>query len=428
MMPYSIEEINTCTKKLTFTFEKLDLGEQIKLSLLEKQKEVSLKGFRKGKAPLSMVEKFFRPQVESNALNKFIQNEFFKAIEEENLKVVGEPVIENMDYKEGNSIKFDAIIEIFPEFELNPMDHLEFTQESAFIDEQDVEDVKKRYLDSKAEMRVVEGDDVVLENGHFAVMNFQGIKENGDRPENMKGEEFQLQIGSGQFIPGFEDGMLGMKSGETKNIELSFPSEYHAPDLQDAKVTFEVKLLEIKHKVYPEFNDEMAKEFGHESVETFLSKTKENLLLQKEKSNKEKLHQQILEKLVEENQFDIPTSLVRQQEEHVKQDLEHNLKQQGFNETMISEYFEKWSEEVTKKAEFQVRTGLILDKLGKIFSIQATAEDFEKKLEETAKQSGLEIEQIRSFYTSNERTKQNVMYAIREEKTFDKILEKVKLV
>lgn len=423
-MAYSVESINGCTKKLVFTFDKLDLSEQIKAAVKQKQKSVNIKGFRKGKAPLDMVEKVYGPQIESDALNRFVQQELFQAVTEEKLRVVGYPNFENIKYEAGKSVSFDALVEIFPEVKLKEMKGLSFSKDAVAVTDEEVENVKKNYLNSRAEMKEVSDAKVKLAKGQFAVFNFQGEKEDGERPENMKGEEFLLEIGSGQFIPGFEDGMIGMKKGEKKDINLTFPADYHVADLKDAKVKFEVELLEIKEKAFPEFSDELAKEFGFESAADFTTKTKENLTSQKEKQASEKLNQEILEKLIAENTFDVPAALVAQQEQYLREDLTRTLKSQGFNDSMVGEYFNKWAGDLTEKATFQVKSGLILDNLANEFKVEATEADFNAKVEESAKLSGLELDQVKKYY-SDAKIKQNLMYAIREEKTFDMIKAKV---
>jgi trigger factor len=424
-MSYQVEEVNGCTKKIVFNFETLDLTTEIKNELIKKQKTVSLKGFRKGKAPLSVVEKMYRPQVENDALNSFIQNQMYEAITKEDLRVVGYPSFENMKYEPGKSVSFDAVVEIFPEVKLKDMSGLSFTKDKVEVADSDVEDMKKNYLSSKAEMTEVKDESVALDKGMFAVMNFQGERANGEKPENMKGEEFLLEIGSGQFIPGFEEQMVGMKKGENKTIEVTFPEDYQAADLQNEKVKFEIELLEIKEKNYPEFTDELAKEFGFESVDDFMEKNKANMLDQRDRQAKQKLNQEILEKLVEENSFDIPQALVAQQENHLKEDVKRTLQQQGFSEQMMAEYFDKWKGDLTEKAQFQVRSGLILDAIAKEHNVEANEEDFNAKLDEVAKTSGLELDQIKSFYSKDERMKNNLMFAIREEKTFEKVYEVV---
>jgi trigger factor len=424
-MSYTVEQINGCTKKIIFNFETLDLSTEIKNAVLEKQKTVSLKGFRKGKAPLDMVQKMYGPQIEHDALNRFINNQFIEAVEKEDIRVVGYPTFENMNYESGKSVSFDALVEIFPSVEVKEMKGLNFTRDKVEVTDADVEEVKKNYLSSKAEMKEITDEGTTLDKEMFAVMNFQGEKEDGEKPENMKGEDFLLEIGSGQFIPGFEEGMVGMKKGETKTIELTFPSDYHAEDLKDAKVKFEVELLEIKTKEFPEFTDELAKEFGFESVADFNEKNKKSMEMQKNRAADEKLHQEILEKLVEENKFDVPNAMIHQQEDYLKQDLTRNLKAQGFTDEMCDEYFSKWHDDLHTKAEFQVKSGLILDTLAKKYEVESTDADLEKKIAETAEGTGADIEQIKKYYTSNEQVKKNMMYAIREEKTFEKIKEEV---
>jgi trigger factor len=426
-MSYKVEEVNSCTKKFIFTFDNLDLSEQIKTALVRKQKDVNIKGFRKGKAPLAMVEKLYRPQVESDALNSFVQKEFFAAVDKENVKVVGYPQFDNVDYKGGDSVSFNATVEIFPEIELKDYSKLSFTKDKVEVTDEEVENMKKNYLGPKAEMKEVEDEKAKLAKGQFVVFNFEGEKEDGEKPENMKGDEYLLEIGSGQFIPGFEDAMIGMTKGEKKTIDLTFPADYHVTELQNAKVKFHTEILEIKEKIFPEFTDELAKEMGFESVADFQAKTKENLTKQKEKQAQEKLNQEILEKLIEENSFEVPMAMVAQQESYLKQDLKNNLKQQGFNDDMLGEYFEKWAGDLQAKAMFQVKSGLILDTLGKKYGVEATEADFDAKIEESAKLSGLTAEQVKEFYGKDQQMKANLMYAIREEKTFEKLAADLKI-
>lgn len=426
-MSYQVESINGCTKKIVFNFESLDLSTEIKNELIKKQKTVNLKGFRKGKAPLSVVEQMYRPQVESDALNSFIQNQLYEAITKEELQVVGSPNFENMKYDPSKSVSFDAVVEIFPEVEVSDMSGLSFSKDKVVVEDSDVEDVKKNYLNSKAEMVEVKDEGQTLDKGLFAVMNFQGEMPSGEKPENMKGEEFLLEIGSGQFIPGFEDQMVGMKKGDKKTIEVTFPENYQAVELQNELVKFEIELLEIKEKNYPDFTEELAKEFGYDSVEDFTVKNKKTIENQRDKASKQKLNQEILEKLVEQNKFDIPNSLVFQQTNHLKEDMKRTLSQQGFNDEMMKEYFEKWKDDLNEKAQFQVRSGLILDALAKEYSVESSEEDYNAKLKEVAETSGLEIDQIKGFYEKDQKMKNNLMYAIREEKTFEKIYEKVEI-
>lgn len=427
-MSYKIEDINSCTKKLLFKFDTVDLSKQVNEALKEKQKTVSLKGYRKGKAPLQTIQKLYGPQVENDALYRFVSSEFFNAIEEAGIQAIGYPRFENTKYEaEKKSVAFEATVEIMPEFEIKDFSSYKFKADPVEVTEEEVSKIKDQILNTKAEMKSIEKDGIKLENGHFAIFNFEGEKEDGEKPENMKGSDFSLEIGSNQFIPGFEEQMVGLKKGDKKTLNLTFPENYHAKDLQNAKVKFHVELLDIKEKVLPELTDELVKEYGYENIADFQEKSKKNLETQKKRTSEEKLHQEILDKLIEDNQFDVPVTMIAQQRVAIEEDLKRNLKAQGFTDDMTKTYFKKWSEDLNKKADFQVRSGLILNELAKKYSIESTEQDFENKLKEMVEGTQLTEDQVNSFYKNNEKVKKNIMYAIREEKTFDKIKSEMKI-
>ncbi len=426
-MSYSIQNLNGCTKKFTFNYEQVDLTKQIQAALVDKQRNANLKGFRKGKAPLDMVKKLFGPQVENDALSRFVSEEFYAALKKENIRAVGYPSFANTKYEGGKNVAFEATVEIVPEFELKDFSKYTFKKDDDKVGAEDIENLKKQFLGAKAELAEVTEAGATLKKGQSAVLNFEGERKDGTKPDNMKATDYMLEIGSGQFIPGFEDGMIGMKKGETKVITLNFPADYHEADLQNEPVKFKVDLLEIKERKFPELTDELAKELGYESVADFNKKSTDRLTVQKKREVQAKLQQQILEKIIEDNKFDVPQALVEDQKQSVRQDLSRTLKQQGFNDEMIGMYFERWAADVNQKAEFQVRSGLILDKLAKKFNVEATESDLDVKVEEMAAQSGMKRDDLAHFYKSNANVKRNLMYAIREEKTFEKVIAGMKV-
>jgi len=425
-MSYQIEEVNGCTKKLVFSFENVDLTNQIETALKDKQKSSNLKGFRKGKAPLNFVKQVFGAQVENDALYKFVSEEFYKAVQKEELKPVGYPAFGPTDFKE-NNVSFEATIEIFPTVTVGDYSKYSFKKDDESVSDKDIADLENQYLAPKAEMTEITDAKVKLANGMFAVFNFEGEKPDGTKPDNMKAEEFLLEIGSNQFIPGFEEGMIGLKKNDKKTIEVTFPSDYHEEDLREAKVKFHVDVLELKEKKSPELTEELAKEFGFDSIEDFKAKNSQRLTTQKKREAQTKLQEEILKKLVEDNSFDVPSALVEQQKNSVREELGGNLKQQGFNEQMVKTYFEKWEEDITQKAVFQVRSGLILDNIAKKYKVEATDADLDVKITEMAAQSGMQADEVSAYYKSNEQVKGSLMYAIREEKTFDKMIVDMKV-
>jgi len=355
-----MENVNSCAKNLVFNFEKVDLSKAIKEALIAKQASSNLRGFRKGKAPLEMVQKLFGPQVENDALYRFISDQYYQAVKKENLRAVGYPQFGNTKYESGKNVAFEVTVEIIPEIELKDYSKFTFKKDSESVSDEDFETLKKNYLSNKAEIVEVKDAGHTLKQGDFAVFNFEGEIADGSKPENMEAQEYMLEIGSGQFIPGFEDGMIGLKKGEKKDVKVTFPAEYHEESLKNAPVTFHVELLEIKTKILPDFTDELAKEFGFESVSDFTTKNKERMATQKKREVQTKLQQEILEKLISENQFDVPTALIEDQKQSVKEELSRTLKQQGFNDQMIGLYFERLDADVTQQALFHVRSARIL--------------------------------------------------------------------
>jgi len=425
-MTHKIEEVTGCKKKISFDFKELDLSKEIKEALLEKQKTVSLKGFRTGKAPLSVVEEMYKPQVESDAINRFIQNKFYDVVETEKLKVVGWPEIQNMKYDRGTTMSFDAVVEVFPEVSIAELSAISVEKEEAKLDESEVEEQVKRMQESKSQMEAAP-EGTKLQKGSFAVINFDGEDADGNRPENMKGKEFLLEIGSGQFIPGFEDGLIKLGAGDKKTVELNFPEDYHVPELKGAPVKFDVEVLEIKERKLPELSDDFAKEVGYDSLDGMMKTIKERMAKGKEKEAERKLHQDIIEQLVSKNKFDIPETLVKEQKKHLQKDVEGNLKQQGFTDKMLEEYFVKWDSDMNEKAEFQVRSGLILDTLGKKYNVEVKDSDVDARFSEIAQESGLDIDSVKKFYGGSEDVKKNLVYGLREEKTFAELKKEIKI-
>lgn len=426
-MNYKIENVNSCTKKFIFQFNSVDLSKEVQTVLKKKQEESNLKGFRKGKAPWPMIEKVYGERAKEEALSQFVSSQFFTALQKEKIQAIGYPVFNNTKFAEGKEVSFEAVVETFPEFEIKDYGKYSFTREKTQDVEKELEKLTNNYLASKAEMIEIGTEDATLKLEQIAIINFAGELENGDKPENMKAKDFMIEIGSGNLIPGFEDAILGMKKNEQKKINLVFPADYHVETLKGKPVVFTVDLLEIKEKKNPLLTDELAKEFGFESASQFKEKNRQMITEQEKKRISQKLHQDILEKLVEANPFDIPSTLFLRQKESLKADVSKNLKSQRFNDKMIESYFTKWDEELSKKAEFQIKSGLILDKLAQKYQVQATEEDFEAKVNEICQYSGTDREQFKTYYATNPELKQNLMYAIREEKTFDMLCKELKI-
>ena len=383
-MSYAIEPLNDCTLKFSFHFkgEEVNLSGKIYQAAKVKQREVNIKGFRKGKVPIPIIQKTYRGELTMDAIRDFMNEKFSEATEKENLHVFNASITEGPSPEDLDSdFRFYILAEVYPQFELKDFRELTFHKDKVEIHSQDIEEAKKAYLESKAVMQNLEGEDCQASMEHFVVINFQGEREDGSRPEDLKGEEYLIKMEADHLMPGMKEGLLGMKRGEKKIIPATFPEDYHDQEVRNIKVNFHVELLEIKEKQFPEFDEKLAQELGYKSVEDFEIKNKEILIKKKERESNLKLNREIIKKLVEENPFDIPYTLLLKQEDYVYREIKEELKQQGLRPNKIEESLAHRKNEIKRASEVQVRTSFIFDKLMKKYRVEEAVEaNFDDKL------------------------------------------------
>lgn len=424
-MHYKVEEVNVCTKKMVFNIPQVDLGEQIAAELKKKQATVSLKGFRKGKAPLAMVEQLYGETLKREALGRYVSQEFYAAIQKEEINPLGYPHFDNLNMAEDNTVTFEVLVEVFPEVELQDFSQYDFKAPSVEITAEEVDQVKTRLLDSKAQWDEAEKESTWADGGKGTI-DFKGRLPEGEYEERFSAQAVEAVAGQGQFIPDFEKNFVGMKVGEEKTFLAEFPKDYQQEDLREKKVEFTVSLSKLQVKNLPEFSDDLVKEFDYESVSDFEEKTRKNLKYEKERKATEELHEAILTKFIEDNEFPVPVALLQEQERALAHDMTNNLKRMGMPEAQTKDYLKKWKPELQKKALFQVRSGVILEQLAKQFKLEINEDDYQEKLNQVAENSQKAADDLREHHEKNPQAKKNFQYALREEKTFAQVLEHLK--
>jgi len=425
-MTYIVSEVNSCTKKIIFKLPNVDLKLHIQKALQNKQKTVELKGYRKGKAPMSMIEQFYGPQIENEALSRFIYEQIDHAVKTEGINPIDYPRIENADYKAPN-LNFEAVVEFFPNLKIKDLSKYSFKKDKVEVTEKDIEETKAKYLKSRTTLETIEDASYKAKNGDYVHLNFQGKLSDGSMPDNMKGVDYPLELGSQSFIKGFEEALIGLKKGDKKDIPLTFPTDYHVDTLKGQPVTFSIEVVLIKQKKVPLLNLELAKELGFETLEQMETTINETIVTQKERAAKEKLEKEVLEKLAEDHKVDVPEVMVKNQKKALVEQMLPGLTRSGFNEQQVQEYMSKWENELNQKAFFQVHTALILDQISKDQKVEVTPADIDAKYEEVAKSAGMPVEDVKSFYKKDQNNYRNFFYNIKEQKTFEKIFSLVKL-
>jgi len=421
-----IEVISPCEKRLKFSIPDTEVEPHFEKAYKKLQRGAKLKGFRKGKAPISVIKKTYGSSVEGEVFSDVIEDAYRKAVLDHKIRVVGYPKIEDQHYHQGEEFHFTAMVETYPEFELPKLSKVKITDVKVEVKDEDIEQNLKQIQENHSILKELE-EPRGVEKGEFAVIDFVGKLPDGTTPESMKASAFSLQIGSNQFIPGFEDQLIGMKVNEEKPVGVTFPKDYHAKEYAGVLVTFDVKLLEIKIKEFPKLDDEFAKTLEYASVDALKKEVVEGIRKGKENEAKGKMRDEAIKKLMEKTEIKIPESMLEGQLKIIREDVGQKLKKQGLNEQKVEEYFTKWKDDLFQQAFTQVKSALILDRIATDQNIEIKDEDLEEHYEQMAKAYQMEMDKIRDSIKKDQTRLSNLKYQIREDKAFEFIMSEIKI-
>jgi len=367
--------------------------------------KVSVPGFRKGKVPRSMFEA--RYGVESlyqDALDILLPDVYVEAIEETKIDPVDRPEIDVQEMAKGQALKFTAKVTVKPEVELGEYKGIEVEEKSADVTPEEVAAELKRLQERHAELVVAEEGEEA-KDGDIAIIDFEGFVD-GVAFEGGQAEKQSLELGSGSFIPGFEEQVVGMKKNEEKEINVTFPEEYHSEDLKGKAAVFKVLLHDIKRKNLPELDDEFAKDVSEfDTLDEYKADIEKNLKQQKEEANKRDRENTIIAKVAENAQVEIPDVMIDNEVDNLFKDFANRLQSQGMNMELYTQ-FTGQTEDILKgqmreEAERRVRSNLVLEAVAKAEGIEASEEDEEAELSRMAEMYQRSVEEIRSIFTAN---------------------------
>ncbi|WP_342505331.1 trigger factor [Sporosarcina sp. FSL K6-2383] len=362
-------------------------------------KQVQAPGFRKGKMPRPMFEKMYGVEsLYNDALDFILPEAYAKAIEEADVEPIDRPEIDVEQMEKGKALIFKAVITLKPEVKLGDYKGLEATRQETTVTDEEIEEQLQESQKAFAELVIKE--DGAVENGDTVKLDFEGFA-NGEAFEGGKAEQYELEIGSNSFIPGFEEQMVGMKIGEDKDIEITFPEEYHAAELAGQPAVFKVKVHEIKAKEIPALDDELAKEIDEEvdSLEALRTKLKERTADDKKSASETALRDDLVEAAARNAEIDIPEVMITSETDRMMDEFGQRLQQQGMNMELYFQFSgqneEALREQMKDDALNRVRVSLVLEAIGAAENIEVTEEDINAELEKMSEQFGMEIEQIK---------------------------------
>jgi trigger factor len=390
---------------LTVEVEAEKVNEGLDAAFKKVVKKVTIPGFRKGKVPRSIFEKRFGVEaLYQDALDIILPEAYAKAVEETGIEPVDRPEIDIEQMEKGKSLIFTAKVTVKPEVKLGEYKNLEVEKLDTTVTYEDVENELKSLQERHAELVVKE--EGTVENGDTVVIDFEGFVD-GEAFEGGKAENYSLEIGSGTFIPGFEEQLIGMEAGAEKEIEVTFPEEYHAENLAGKPATFKVKVHEIKMKKLPELDDEFAKDVDDEveTLDQLKAKTKERLEESKKREADEKLREDLINKAVENAEIDVPEVMVKNETDRMLREFEQRLQMQGLNLDLYYQFSGQdeaaLREQMKEDAEKRVRTSLTLEAIAKAENIEVTDEEANEELEKMAELYNTPVENIKKMLAGN---------------------------
>ena len=413
--------------KLELTVEAEKFDEAIKKVYFKSAKYFNIPGFRKGKAPIQIVEKYYGKEIfYEDAFNEVAGEALEEAVKENNLEVVSRPDIEVTQIEKGKDLIFTAIMQTKPEAKLGKYKGIEIKKIEYNVSDEDIEHELSHMQEHNSRLISVEGRPV--ESGDITTINFEGFV-NGEAFEGGKAENYDLEIGSNSFITGFEDQIIGMKLEEEKDIKVTFPEEYFSKDLAGKEATFKVKVNEIKKKELPKLDDEFAKDVSEFDT---LKELKEDIKAKKEKQNKERekyeTQDAVIKAVCENIEVDIPSGMVETEVENMVKDIENRLSYQGLKLDQYLQMMGKTEEEMKKEYEPQaieaIKSRLALEEVIKEEKIEATEKEIEEKMKEMAKNYGKENDEE---FMKNENVKNYMKQGIESEKAIEFLVKNAKM-
>ena len=416
---------NEVKLEITVKAEKFD--EAIKKVYFQSAKYFNIPGFRKGKAPMNIVEKYYGKEIfYEDAFNEVAGEALDEAVKENKLEVVSRPDVEVTQIEKGKDLIFTAIMQTKPEAELGKYKGIEIKKVEYTVSDEDIEHELGHMQEHNSRLITIE--DRPVEKGDIATIDFEGFVD-GKAFDGGKAEGHELEIGSNTFIPGFEDQVIGMKIDEEKDINVKFPDEYFSKDLAGKDATFKVKVHEIKKKELPKLDDEFAKDVSEFDT---LKELKEDIKNKQQKQNDEKAKYEtqdaIIKALCENVKVDIPSGMVEMEIDNMIKDIEQRLSYQGLKLDQYLQMMGKTNEDMRKEYEPQaiegIKSRLALEAVIKAEKIEATDKEIDEKMKEMAKNYGKEDDKE---FLKNENVRNYIKQGIESEKAIDFLVENAKI-
>ncbi len=400
-MQITINEVGGLTKKLKIVLPKEEVSKELDAGFQKVKNEAKIKGFRRGKVPRHILETTYGQQVRAEVAEKLVQETYFDAVEKEKLDVVAHPEIKSPVFEEDGSFSYEAEVDTRPQFELKQYKGLEIEKEEIAVSDEEIDSEIERMRKETAPLRSVE--DRAAQVNDIAIVDFDGFH-NGEKLEQVHGENVNIDIGTGRHGEEFENKLVGMKKGEESSLEVDFDADSPNPVMAGKKVEFKINVKDIKERVLPDLDDEFAKDMGDEFVtfDALRTHVSEKILAEKDKALAGDLLDRIMQKLVEANEFEVPSRLVQYEiNDYIKQ-TEESLKRGGLTLESAGINRAEAEERYRETAEKRVRGDFILKKIAEVEDIKVVEEDMNNGFARIAKQYNMTVPEVQGYFKNRD--------------------------
>ena len=367
-MHISVEKSTTLERRLTVAVPEERIATEVQTRLDKLSKTARIPGFRQGKAPLKVVRQQFGSRVRDEVVGEILQSSFGEAMNKEDLRPAGQPVIDKVENTLGSGLRYTAVFEVFPQFELSPIGQLELVRKTCEIGDADVNAMIEKLREQNKEWLAVERP---AADGDQLSIDFVGTIESVPF-EGGKGENFTVQLGTGTMIEGFEAGLLGKAAGDRASLDLRFPDEYRNSELAGKPVRFEITVTKVSESVLPEITDLFIEKFGVKEggVEAFRKEVRQNMEKERERALRQQFTAEVMDKMAAANDFDLPNSLIQSEAQRLRQQVSREMTMRGLNP---SEAISEFENSVLAQAHKRVKLGLVMAEIVKTAQLKPDA-------------------------------------------------------
>lgn len=393
-MAVKVEDVSPVKKKILFDISWLEVKKELDTAYKNVGKKAKIKGFRQGKVPRNVLESLYKEHAEDEAISNLVNKYYWEALKENNINAIAQPNIDQKGIEPEKNFTFTAVVEVEPIVEPTDYIGLQLEREKYEVKDSDVDARLEEVRDMFSTMEEVEADRGVCE-GDFVVIDFEGVVD-GKSLKEMKAENYLLEVGSKRFVPGFEEQLIGMKKSKMEQVKIKLPDDYHAKNLAGKEVVFSVTLKNIKEKKLPELNEAFIKNFDkYESLDDLKKDIKKTLEEENIARSNSAFKSQIIEKLLQSNQFEVPQAFVNRQVSYMIEDTQKRLAARGMKREETPERYKEFYDHYKDEAAKMVRTSLILKNIGEKESISVSDQEIEEKIRELAQLRGQNYDSLK---------------------------------